>query len=164
MQASFVFKQSFCHLKLDKGFHAQLIMLEMSKKSYRLLLQSTYEESERIPDFVNELQADCQLIEETAAKLMLLLSEAVTNAIVHGNKENDVKTVEVTIEITPSSITATVTDEGEGFKLDDIQTNPLAEENLLNMGGRGIFLLKELSDQIDYLEQGRKVRFVVERG
>lgn len=135
----------------------------MSKKSYRLLLHSTYEESERIPDFVNELQSDCHLMEETAAKLMLLLSEAVTNAIVHGNREEPVKTVEIAIEITPSAITSTVTDEGEGFRPEEVNINPLDEENLLNVGGRGIFLLRELSDQIDFLEGGKKVRFVVRR-
>ena len=160
----FVFKQSFCHLKPDKELPASLNLLEMSTKSYQLLLQSTFEESERIPDFVNELQVDCQLMEETAAKLMLLLSEAVTNAIVHGNKEEVVKTVEINIEITPQSVISTVSDEGEGFEPDDITVNPLDEENLLNEGGRGIFLLNELSDQIDYLEDGRKIRFVVHRG
>ena len=102
-------------------------------------------------------------MEETAAKLMLLLSEAVSNAIVHGNKEEVVKTVEVTIEITPFSVISTVADEGEGFNPEEVKINPLDEENLLKAGGRGIFLLNELSDQIDYLDDGRKVRFVVHR-
>src|SRR5690625_5328756 len=83
----------------------------MSNKSYRLSLQSTFEESERIPDFVNELQDECKLMDETAAKLMLLLSEAVTNAIIHGNKQIPNKKVEVFIEITPQAITSTRSEE-----------------------------------------------------
>src|SRR5690625_7003321 len=112
----------------------------MSNKSYLLLLQSTFEESERIPDFVNELQDECKLMDETAAKLMLLLSEAVTNAIIHGNKQIPNKKVEVFIEITPQAITSTVSDEGDGFKPEEVTHDPLDDENLLNVGGRGIFL------------------------
>lgn len=136
----------------------------MSNKSYRLSLQSTFEESERIPDFVNELQDECKLMDETAAKLMLLLSEAVTNAIIHGNKQIPNKKVEVFIEITPQAITSTVSDEGDGFKPEEVTHDPLDDENLLNVGGRGIFLLQELSDQIDFLDHGTTVRFVVQRG
>ncbi len=136
----------------------------MSNKSYRLLLQSTFEESERIPDFVNELQDECKLMDETAAILMLLLSEAVTNAIIHGNKQIPNKKVEVFIEITPQAITSTVSDEGDGFKPEEVTHDPLDDENLLNVGGRGIFLLQELSDQIDFLDHGTTVRFVVQRG
>src|SRR5690625_5451804 len=103
-------------------------------------------------------------MDETAAKLMLLLSEAVTNAIIHGNNQIPNKKVEVFIEITPQAITSTVSDEGDGFKPEEVTHDPLDDENLLNVGGRGIFLLQELSDQIDFLDHGTKVRFVVQRG
>src|SRR5690625_4034054 len=136
----------------------------MSNKSYRLLLQSTFEESERIPDFVNELQDERKLMDETAAKLMLLLSEAVTNAIIHGNKQIPNKKVEDFIEITPQAIASTVSDEGDGFKSEEVTHAPLDDENLLNVGGRVIFLLQELSDQSDFLDHGTTVRFVVQRG
>src|SRR5690625_5141716 len=136
----------------------------MSNKSYRLLLQSTFEESERIPDFVNELQDECKLMDETAAILMLLLSEAVTYAIIHGNKQIPNKKVEVFIEYTPQAITSTVRDEGDGFKPEAVTPAPLADENLLNVGGRGTFLLQALSDQRHLLDHGTTVRFVVQRG
>ena len=103
-------------------------------------------------------------MDETAAILMLLLSEAVTNAIIHGNKQIPNKKVEVFIEITPQAITSTVSDEGDGFKPEEVTHDPLDDENLLNVGGRGIFLLQELSDQIDFLDHGTTVRFVVQRG
>src|SRR5690625_4142861 len=136
----------------------------MSNKSYRLSLQSTFEESERIPDFVNELQDECELLDETAAKLILLLSEAVTNAIIHGNKQIPNKKVEVFIEITPQAITSTVSDEGDGFKPQEGAHDPGDDGILLNVGGHGICLLQELSDQIEFLDHGTTVRFVVQRG
>ncbi|HMB98970.1 MAG TPA: ATP-binding protein, partial [Balneolaceae bacterium] len=92
-----------------------------------------------------------------------LLSEAVTNAIVHGNNEDPSKKVEVEINIKPDSIITTVEDEGEGYDPDQKSDNPLNEENLLKEGGRGIFLIEEISDEIEYFNEGRGIRFVIFR-
>lgn len=134
----------------------------MSKHTFRLSLNSTYEESERIPDFVTEIQEKSQLEDSTTANLMLLLSEAVTNAIVHGNKLEESKIVEVEVQIKPDAIISTVKDEGEGFN-PEIANNPLKEENLMKESGRGIFLIEEISDSVDYLDNGTTLRFSIHR-
>lgn len=134
----------------------------MSKQTFRLSLNSTYEESEKVPDFVTDIQKKSQLEEDATGNLMLLLSEAVTNAIVHGNKLDENKTVEVEVQINSETIISTVKDYGEGF---DPQTanDPLKEENLLKDSGRGIFLIEEISDSVDYLDNGTKIRFSINR-
>mgnify|MGYP006289291881 CR=1 FL=1 len=134
----------------------------MANESYRLSLKSTYEESERIPDFVEDLQSESSLSENEASTLMLLLSEAVTNAIEHGNKSEADKKVDVHIVIDDQAITSTVTDEGEGFDPTNVK-DPLKEENLLDVGGRGIFLIRELSDSFEFEDDGRTVRFSIHR-
>lgn len=134
----------------------------MSKQIYRLSLNSTYDDSEKVPDFVEEIQQKSQLKEETTGNLMLLLSEAVTNAIVHGNKLDKSKTVEVEVQVNAKKIVSTVKDQGPGFDPDSAN-NPLKEENLLKESGRGIFLINEISDSVDYLENGTKIRFSIER-
>jgi len=134
----------------------------MSRQIFRLKLKSTYEESEKVPDFVDDIQKKCNLDDELSGNLMLLLSEAVTNAIEHGNELDPTKIAEVEIEISDSKIVATVKDEGIGFQPSE-QDNPLAEENLMKDRGRGVFLLKELSDEMDYLEGGTRLRFVLKR-
>jgi len=93
---------------------------------------------------------------------MLLLSEAVTNAIVHGNKLDESKKVEVEVQINPDNIVSTVKDFGDGFDPEEAN-DPLEEENLLKDSGRGIFLIKEISDSVDYLENGTKIRFSIKR-
>lgn len=134
----------------------------MSEKAFRLNLNSTYKESERIPDFVIDIQKKCGLSEELTSSLMLVLSEAVTNAIVHGNKLKPEKIVEISLNISPESIKGTVKDEGEGFK-PSVQNNPLEEENLLKAGGRGVFLIQEISEHAEYLDSGTKLVFTIPR-
>lgn len=134
----------------------------MSKQTFRLSLNSTYQESEKIPDFVTNIQEKSQLEDETTGNLMLLLSEAVTNAIVHGNKLDKKKKVEVEVQINSNKIVSTVKDQGDGFE-PDVANNPLKEENLLKDSGRGIFLIKEISDSMDYLDNGTTIRFSLNR-
>lgn len=134
----------------------------MSEKVFRLNLKSTYDESERIPDFVMDIQNECHLGDEFTGNLMLVLSEAVTNAIIHGNKLNPEKMVAVSISVSPESVTAVVQDEGDGFK-PLAQDNPLESENLLKSGGRGVFLIRELSDRVEYQDSGSKLIFTLSR-
>lgn len=134
----------------------------MSKQIFRLSLNSTYKESEKVPDFVKDIQEKSHLEEDTTGNLMLLLSEAVTNAIVHGNKLDKKKKVEVEVQINSNKIVSTVKDQGDGFD-PDAANNPLKEENLLKDSGRGIFLIKEISDSMDYLDNGTTIRFSINR-
>lgn len=125
-------------------------------------MQSTYEESEKIPAFVEKLQVKGSLTDDETSTLMLLLSEAVTNAIEHGNQSDSDKKVAVSILINSNTITTTVTDEGKGFDPGSVK-DPLKEENLMDTGGRGIFLIKELSDSMEYEDNGRTIRFEINR-
>jgi serine/threonine-protein kinase RsbW len=134
----------------------------MPKQKFRLTLKSTYEESEKVPDFVLDVQDKCSLKEDVASTLMLLASEAVTNAIEHGNKSDPSKIVKITINVLDDKIITNVIDQGEGFKPGEI-VDPLKEENLLNTSGRGIFLIQELSDEVQFLGDGREVKFIINR-
>lgn len=135
----------------------------MAAQQYRLSLKSSFTESEKIPGFVESIQKKAGLEDEASGKLMLLLSEAVTNAIVHGNKEDPSKAVKVFVTIEPEAIISTVVDEGEGFDPNRDVPDPLAEENLLKDSGRGVFLLNEMSDLVEYFDDGRGIKFVIYR-
>lgn len=134
----------------------------MSEQTFRLLLKSTYEESEKVPDFVTDIQEKSNIDDDTTGTLMLLLSEAVTNAIIHGNKLNPSKSVDVEVRINQKQIVSTVKDQGDGFVPEDAD-NPLDEENILKASGRGIFLMKQLSEGVKYEENGTKLRFILKR-
>lgn len=130
--------------------------------TFRLTLASTFEDSEKVPDFVQSIADKQGLDEQTTSTLMLLTSEAVSNAMEHGNKFDPEKEVHISIEIGSSKIIATVKDEGDGFDFEDLK-NPLKKENLLDTRGRGVFLLQELADSVDFEDSGRVIQFTVNR-
>lgn len=135
----------------------------MAAQQYRLSLKSSFTESEKIPGFVESIQKKAELEEEVSGKLMLLLSEAVTNAIVHGNKEDPSKKVDVLVAIERETVISTVVDEGDGFDANQDTPDPLAEENLLKASGRGLFLLNEMSDLVEHFDDGKGIKFVIYR-
>lgn len=130
-------------------------------KTYSVTLSSTFEQAETIPDFVDKISNECSLDEDSSETFKLILSEAVTNAIVHGNNENPDKSVFVKVSITDDSISAEVKDEGEGFTPEE-KKDPLKEENLLDTSGRGIFLIREFSDYMEFRENGTVLQFRVD--
>ena len=130
-------------------------------QTYKATLSSTFDQAETVPDFVDKIAGECGLDEDPSETFKLILSEAVTNAIVHGNKENPDKSVHIKVEITDSSILAEVKDEGEGFEPED-KKDPLAEENLMDTGGRGIFLIKQFADHMEFKENGTLLSFRVD--
>ena len=88
--------------------------------------------------------------------VLICLTEAVTNAIVHGNKENVDKYVHIKTTLKESLIGFTIVDEGPGFDYNDIP-DPTSPENISNTGGRGVFLMRQLSDEIKFSKGGSSV-------
>lgn len=84
--------------------------------------------------------------EEELHRLGMAVRESVANAVVHGNRYNAKKRVRLSIFNSQDRITVTVSDEGQGFDLSSLR-NPLAEENLLEQSGRGIFLIRAFVDE-----------------
>lgn len=132
----------------------------MVNSSYKeITLDSTFDEVERLEDYVNELQEWADFDDDNYARIMLTLSEAATNAILHGNKENPEKKVIIRSELTDGTLSITVKDEGAGFDPSNIP-DPLKEENLLNVGGRGVYLIKEYADDLQFYENGTKLEML----
>ncbi|CAN5375295.1 hypothetical protein BH23BAC3_BH23BAC3_07320 [soil metagenome] len=130
-------------------------------RTYNLNLSSTFRESEKIPDFVDQIRDECELDEECSETFKLVLSEAVTNAILHGNKQDKKKKVDIRIQVSGEAITADVKDQGEGFNPDE-NKNPLSEENLLDTSGRGLFLIRQFTDHVEFSEKGTHLHFRVD--
>lgn len=86
--------------------------------------------------------------ESDVADIAISVSELVNNAILHGNQSTDSKIVTVRIVHQDTSVTITVTDQGKGFNPDEI-ADPLADENLLQEVGRGLFIVRSLMDEVD---------------
>ncbi|HGE69732.1 TPA: ATP-binding protein [Candidatus Poribacteria bacterium] len=100
--------------------------------------------------------------EETKEQVNLAVIEAGTNAIKHGNKNDPSKNVHFRFDISDDKLTIFVKDHGCGFDPSSIE-DPLSPENFMKPCGRGIFLMKALMDEVDFIESddcGTEVKMV----
>src|ERR1019366_8740371 len=113
---------------------------------------------------VNELLVSRQWSGEEAMKVELAVQEALANAIRHGCRNDPGKQVQcrVTLDATGELVIA-IRDPGPGFDVTSV-ANPLEAGNLLKRGGRGVFLINQLMDTVEFTEGGRQVRMRKRRG
>jgi serine/threonine-protein kinase RsbW len=88
------------------------------------------------------------------------LTEALSNAMLYGNGMDPEKRVRVEISFRDREITARITDEGSGFDPDAVP-DPTAPQNITRSGGRGLFLMRKLLDDVSYNEAGNSVTLVL---
>jgi serine/threonine-protein kinase RsbW len=116
---------------------------------FRLTLPSRTQSIRRVEPYLNKINAAAKLDEVQFNKLMVSVTEAVNNAIIHGNKLDPAKKVRIVAEMLPGWLVVMVTDEGRGFKPAAVKS-PLKKTNLLKDSGRGLFLMRTLMDKVEY--------------
>jgi serine/threonine-protein kinase RsbW len=109
-----------------------------------------------IESFIDNAKERFELDDDIYGNIMIAVTEAVNNAIKHGNAGDKKKNVHLSLSLDESLIKFVVKDEGGGFDYQNLP-DPTAPENLEKVGGRGIFLMKHLSDQVEFKEHGRIV-------
>lgn len=98
-----------------------------------------------------------QVKEEFYGEILISITEAVNNAIVHGNKMNPERQVTLTFELAGEKrLRFIIEDEGAGFNYDNLP-DPTAPENIEKPHGRGVFLMRNLADSCEFEDQGRIV-------
>jgi len=106
----------------------------------------------------------CQACERHAHRLRLNfrvgLTEALSNAMLYGNAHDPSKRVRVEVRLSNGAIHARVTDEGRGFDPCTVP-DPTCPENLMKSGGRGLFLMRQLLDEVHYNDLGNQVTLVL---
>ena len=117
---------------------------------------SIVENIRMIESFIDNAKEKFHLDDDLYGNIMIAVTEAVNNAIKHGNSSNKSKNVQISLFLQDSLLKFVVKDEGEGFDYADLP-DPTAPENLKKPGGRGIFLMKHLSDEVEFKENGRVV-------
>lgn len=109
-----------------------------------------------IESFIDNAKERFHLDEDLYGNIMIAVTEAVNNAIKHGNSGNSSKNVFLSLTINENLLKFVVKDEGSGFDHHELP-DPTSPENLEKPGGRGIFLMKNLSDQVEFRENGKTV-------
>jgi len=124
---------------------------------YTIQLPSKIESITIVENFIDELSAKYRFSDEIYANVLTCLSEAVINAIVHGNRQSPDKKVFINLEVIENKrLIFTVSDEGEGFDFNNLP-DPTAPENIENLTGRGVFIIKKLADQCIFNSRGNEL-------
>lgn len=88
------------------------------------------------------------------------LTEALANAMLYGNCRDPRKRVHVKAHLTPDEISVQVTDEGRGFDPDAV-VDPTLPSNRVRPGGRGIFLIRQLMDRVEFNDRGNSITMIL---
>ncbi len=126
------------------------------KSTYKFA--STIDNISIIENLVDKIAEKNIIPEEQLGNVMVCITEAVTNAIIHGNKNNIAKNVEVEYLIENNQLIFSVKDEGVGFDFTSIP-DPTLPENIEKEDGRGVFLIKNLADSIEFKNNGSEIIF-----
>lgn len=125
-------------------------------ETIKIQIPAISENIRMIESFIDNSKEKFHLDEDLYGNIMIAVTEAVNNAIKHGNKSNSEKNVTISLTLTDSQIKFKVEDQGPGFDYHHLP-DPTAPENLEKPSGRGIFLMKHLADEVAFLDEGRAV-------
>jgi serine/threonine-protein kinase RsbW len=134
------------------------VTLETTELKFPSRIEAVGEAAAAVSEFMNRLG----IAEDVAFGVDMAVREAVTNAVVHGNKFDDAKVVELKLRNTPAAFEITVHDQGAGFNPSDVP-DPTREENILRPSGRGIFFMRNFMDEVDWAADpkgGTNVRMI----
>lgn len=119
----------------------------MSVKS-KLVIPSDPERLVEVDAFAEERIAKLRFTQDQRDDIAISLSEAVNNAILHGNDGDIEKTVTIVLEERASDLRIEVTDQGDGFAVEEV-ADPTDPENLLAESGRGLLIIRHLMDEVN---------------
>ncbi len=113
-----------------------------------------------VENFIKELFTSFKIREELFFKTQICVNEAVVNSIMHGNKFDENKVVTISSFTSNNYLYFSITDEGEGFDFNELP-DPTRVENIFKETGRGIFIIKNISDEIVFRDKGNIIEFKI---
>jgi serine/threonine-protein kinase RsbW len=127
--------------------------------SIRIQIPSIMENIRIVESFIDNTKDVYDINDDIYGNIMISVTEAVNNAIKHGNKEVPEKKVTLALSFKENAVSFAIEDQGEGFDYNKLE-DPTAPENIDKPGGRGIFLMRHLADEVHFANGGRSVELI----
>jgi serine/threonine-protein kinase RsbW len=121
-----------------------------------LKINSKIENLRKVEKLVDDLSSEFNISADIYGNILIAALEAANNAILHGNKLDENKFVNINVKLDSQKLKIKIDDEGNGFDYKNVP-DPTAPENIENVNGRGIFLMEKLSDRIEFTRNGATV-------
>ena len=125
-------------------------------KSIKISIPSLIENITIIESFIDNAKEKFHINDDIYGNIMISVTECVSNAIIHGNNQDGKKAVKLELEFLENQIRFIVEDQGNGYDTTHLY-DPTSPENLEKSGGRGVFIMKHLCDEIKFDNNGSKV-------
>ena len=132
------------------------LTMEAIEASKELEIYSKPENISLVEQLVDEVCEQNHVNEDYYGNILIAITEAVNNAIIHGNKNNPEKKIKIHVESEEPNLKFQISDEGPGFDFDNLP-DPTDPENLDKPNGRGVFLMRHLADEVEFFEKGQTV-------
>ncbi|MDA3780749.1 MAG: ATP-binding protein [Bacteroidales bacterium] len=121
-----------------------------------IFIYSKIENINLIEKLIDEISDEVGINSEVYGKVLIATVEAVNNSIIHGNKQDETKKVNVSFNVKHKQMLVFIEDEGTGFN-SNIVPDPTIPENIRNIHGRGVYLIQHLADDVIFHGNGNKV-------
>lgn len=125
-------------------------------KGQKLKIESSADNLRLVERLIEDVCEIYNVSEDNFGNILIAVTEAVNNAIAHGNKNNPEKSVQIGFENQEKKITFSVSDEGNGFDYNGLP-DPTDPNNIDKINGRGVFLMKHLADKVEFNNNGKEV-------
>jgi serine/threonine-protein kinase RsbW len=142
-----------CYENSFSPFKLITMVLVENKK---LLFPSKIENILLVENLVDDVCEQLEIKEKLYGNILVSITEAVSNGILHGNKSNPNKNIEVSYKIKNNTLYFAVKDQGLGFDYNNLP-DPTDFNNIEKLMGRGVFLMKHLCDNVYFEDNGSKV-------
>jgi serine/threonine-protein kinase RsbW len=109
-----------------------------------------------VENLIDEICAELDVNEDAYGNVLIAVTEAINNAIQHGNKYNDDLFIALAVAKNSAEFCFTISDQGSGFDFDALP-DPTAPENIMKENGRGVYLMRNLADEVIYEDHGKTV-------
>lgn len=133
-----------------------IVMPEAMELREQINFKSSRDNLHVVEKIVDEVCAQSQVSEDHYGNLLIALTEAVNNAIIHGNGNDPNKQITLEYATSAQEIEFRIKDEGTGFDFDNLP-DPTDPANLEKPNGRGVFLMRNLADEVNFEDEGRLV-------
>jgi serine/threonine-protein kinase RsbW len=131
----------------------------MKKIVKEITLSSKPESIIEVESFVEDLSSRYNVEDDVFGNMIISITEAVNNAIIHGNKRDSSKSITIieSVEDSPHKLLCIkIKDEGTGFDYNNLP-DPTSPENIIMIGGRGVYLIKQLADYVIFNDEGNSI-------
>lgn len=125
----------------------------------RVVLKTNFDSLRIVEEIIEKVSEEQKLPEDSFGNVLIAVTEALNNAIMHGNMGDESKSVVLEVFDMGDKVSFSIKDEGAGFDFNNLP-DPTAPENIEKPNGRGIFLMKSLADDVVFEDGGSKVYIV----